>query len=345
MKLLVITQKVDQADSNLGFFHHWLEVWSRSAELIVIANEVGEVNLPARVKVISLGKEKGRGRLWRYWRYQFLFLRFIFQVDGIFFHMCPEYVLAAGLYPKLFQRKTILWYTHQSVNWRLRIAEKLVDRVCTASAESFRLPSKKVLMTGHGVDMEWFHPVLDAWVEGIKLLAVGRIAPVKDLETIILAVDELKKKNLFLVHLDIIGSPYLEKDYDYYVRLKRLVADLHLEKEIQFLGAKSYSELPRVYQSHNIFLHTSQTGSVDKVVLEALACGLAVFTSSNAYDNLSALVSRFTQGDAQDLAKKIAGQFPNGRVPLNETGAHFIQENFSLERLLKKVTTYYASEN
>src|SRR3989338_7612966 len=134
MKLLIITQKVDAHDHNLGFFVRWIETLAEHAGLIVIANEVGGHALEsARVRVLSLGKERGVSRLGRFFCYQKLLCRHLLQVDGVFFHMCPEYVLAAHALPRLFRTRTLLWYVHKEVNWRLRFAAFFVSRVFTAS--------------------------------------------------------------------------------------------------------------------------------------------------------------------------------------------------------------------
>jgi len=56
MKLLIITQKVDINDDNLGFFHRWLEkLASRFEKLSVICLAEGEHHLPSNVAVFSLG--------------------------------------------------------------------------------------------------------------------------------------------------------------------------------------------------------------------------------------------------------------------------------------------------
>lgn len=48
MNLLIITQKIDQNDDVLGFFHRWVEEFSKYCELvIVICLQKGEYDLPA----------------------------------------------------------------------------------------------------------------------------------------------------------------------------------------------------------------------------------------------------------------------------------------------------------
>ena len=64
MKLLILTQKVDKNDTTLGFFHRWIEEFSKNYEkIIVICLYKGEYNLPQNVEVYSLGKERGVSKI------------------------------------------------------------------------------------------------------------------------------------------------------------------------------------------------------------------------------------------------------------------------------------------
>ncbi len=57
MKLLAITQKVDQDDDILGFFHGWIEHISKHTDsLKVLALGKGKYNFDRDVEVASLGK-------------------------------------------------------------------------------------------------------------------------------------------------------------------------------------------------------------------------------------------------------------------------------------------------
>ncbi len=340
MTLLVVTQKVDRLDSNLGFFHTWLEKLAAKTDLIVIANAVGDYQLPVNVRVYSLGKENGIGKLGRFFRYQRLLIRLLPKTGGVFFHMCPEYVLAAGFLPRFFGIKSLLWYTHKRVGWRLKTAEKLVDGIFTASKESCRLDSKKIEVVGHGIDTGLFNK-RPAGVSGLRFLSIGRISPAKDLKTLILAIFELKGKIKERVVFDIIGEPLLPEDQKYFKEIKDLVKERGLEETINFLGAKAYSELPEVYRSHDIFLHASRTGSVDKVVLEALATGLCVFTSSEAYQDFLPAVNVFKPGDYMDLASKVESARLRGKILYNAIGRRLVEERANFNDLIDKIINYF----
>jgi len=103
MKLLICTQVVDKNDPVLGFFVRWIEEFQKHCE----------------VEVISL-KDLGRGgRLLRTWR--LLRRASTGRYDAVFVHMNPEYLVAAGWLWKLRGKKTGLWYTHKSVDLKLRV--------------------------------------------------------------------------------------------------------------------------------------------------------------------------------------------------------------------------------
>ena len=58
MKLLIITQKVDDHDDVLGFFVRWIEEFAKYVEKVtVVCLQKGTYYLPDNVTVLSLGKE------------------------------------------------------------------------------------------------------------------------------------------------------------------------------------------------------------------------------------------------------------------------------------------------
>src|SRR3989338_8371813 len=111
----------------------------------------------------------------------------------------------------------------------------------------------------------------------MKILTVGRISPTKNYEVLINAAKILKQKN-FDFQVTIVGEPALEQDREYENQILQESSDL----PIQFVGKKTQSELPEIYRSHDIFVHMSKTGSLDKVLLEAMSCGIRVFSCNDA---------------------------------------------------------------
>ena len=138
MRILIVTQAVDRDSSTLGFFVEWLREFSKQCERVdVIALSVGAHDLPSNVRVVSMGKERGAGKLTRLLNLWKGLRRSLPEADGVFIHMCPEYLIA-GWPVFLFRRKPILlWYAHRQTNWRVRLGERLADVVGTISQGSF----------------------------------------------------------------------------------------------------------------------------------------------------------------------------------------------------------------
>jgi len=325
LTLLMITRKVDKADASpAGFTYNWVKKISsklkaQSSKLYVICQEKGDITGLEDVRIYSLGKEKGFSKLRQFLNFQILALRLVPQIDGIFCHQNPEYTILIAPYAKLFRKKIITWYTHKQVSWKLHLVNLLADKILTASEESCRLKNrKKIVVTGHGIDVDFFKPNRNVYKEKnnfYKILSVGRISPVKDYETLIKAVRVLvsKKSNnpqkLTLkspVLFQIIGAPALERDKKYLEKLKNLVKRKKLENYIKFLGPVPHNQILPYYQNCDLFINLSQTGSVDKAVLEAMACEKLVITCNEAFVNiLNDKRLLFEPKNPYDLARKI----------------------------------------
>ncbi len=343
IKLLVCTQKVDRNDSDLGFFHVWLEKMASQVDSItVICLEKGEYKLPSNVTVLSLGKEYRISRIAYLFRFYYYLWQYRRDYDAVFVHMNPEYAILGGLPWRLWGKKVLLWYMHKAVNFRLWLAEKFVTKIFTASKESFRLPSKKVEVTGHGIDVDHFASRTEnkpdnAW----KFLWVGRISPVKDLETVILAVAALKKmRPNFSITLDVVGEPITNADREYKRTIEELVNKEAMKGIVRFAGGKKYSEMLGEYGTHHALIHTSRTGSLDKVVLEALAAGILVFTSSEAYAGFGDLVVRFSANNYEDLAQTIEKNMISGILDNTAERRNFVRERHNLNLLVYKIDDY-----
>lgn len=355
MKLLVITQVVDKNDSDLGFFHRWIELLAARAErVLVVCLKEGSHALPANVTVLSLGKEKGASR----WQYVKRFYKIIWsrrkEYNGVFVHMNPEYIILGGLLWRLWGKKILFWYTHKAVNLRLRLAEMLATKIFTPSKESFRLRSKKVEITGHGIDVQEFdrtslrpptsrREAAPGKLPQLRLLSVGRISPVKDLETVIKAVDELRKRGV-MAELDIVGDTKMPQDEEYKKTLADLIVAAGLSNFIRMNGGVAYDKMGDIYRTHDLFVHTSRTGSIDKVVLEALAAGLTVFSSSEAFADLTEIVVPFAPNNFQELAAVIEKNLKSGSVE-QENGRKYVQEGHDLGKLIERIVLFFDRTN
>ena len=290
MTLLIITRKVDKKDSLAGFIYNWVKKIGENVDkLIVICQEEGDSSgLPKNIIINSLGKEKSYPKLKQFLIFQSLLSKNIKQVDGVFAHMMPIYSILAGPYCRLHSKKLIQWYTHRSVDWRLRLANLFVDEFITASRESFRLRTHKhIHIFGHGIDVEQFSPGNQAktfnHTRTFNIITVGRISPTKDYESIIKAIYELVNQQITNIKLIIIGDIGLKKQAGYLANLKQMVIKMQLTDYVEFLGAISNAKILIYLRQADLFTNLSGTGSLDKAVLEAMASGCLVLTSNMAF--------------------------------------------------------------
>ncbi len=285
MRLLILTQVLDKEDEGvLGFFHDWVREFAKRCDsLIVVCLKLGEYDLPDNVKVFSLGKESGES----VFKYVFRFYKYIIQhrkdYDSVFVHMNQVYVLLGGLLWKVWKKKIGLWYAHGHVSLSLRVAEKVCDLIFTPSPKSFRLKSNKLNIVGHGINLSQFDcPLRKTKSYLFKILSVGRISPIKNYEVLIKAIYEIKKNKFLNLSVQIVGEADDSEQKTYLKTLKDMVGNYNLEETVEFVGPVKYNMIAKFYSQADLFVHTSNTGSLDKVVLEAMASGLKVLSCNEA---------------------------------------------------------------
>ena len=343
MNLLVTTQVVNKNDTNLGFFHEWLKrLAAKVDKLYVVCLFKGEYDLPQNVEVISLGKEQGKSSTFIYaLRFYSVLWKLRSKYDGVFIHMNPEYMVLAGWLWRLTGKKVLLWYTHKAVNVKLRIATCFATKIFTASKESFRLPSNKIEVVGHGIDIEHFKPGQLVPLQN-HFFAVGRLSRSKDWGTVAKVLQVLNESNIVSNPLlDIAGAPVTAADFEYIKELHQTFGNLAFKPF-------AYDEMPRQYQLHSLLIHTSHTGSMDKVVLEALATGRIVVTSSEAYrflaeGALKGIVFYFPPGDYQELANTIEKIWKNGilnGIPY-ERAVAYVREHHNLDGVIRRIIAFF----
>lgn len=282
---MICTQTLDVNDPILGFFHRWVEEFAKHFERIdVICLKEGIHSLPAHVHVHSLGKEGGES----YAKYLARFYTYFWQAymdrhaDFVFFHMGAIYnILAApfSLIRRFKKTKFYWWKTHGHINLMGRIALLFVDRVYTAVAESFPVRSRKRHVVGHAIDTDLFNYTINYKIN-YTILFTGRISRTKHVEQVIEIVRRLRDEDV-LVTARIVGQVL---DRAYYDELQKQVQEHDLTESVTFVPGISQSELVTEYQQAAIFINPSETDGLDKVVLEAMACGSVPLTANRSFD-------------------------------------------------------------
>jgi len=310
LKLLFLTQTLDADDAVLGFTSRWVQGLAKHAEEVrVIALEVGRTDgLGENVSWREVGRQGLVGRWLRYRK--LLNEAFSEGYDTALGHIVPRYSsLAAGPARKAGAR-VFLWYTHGAVDARLKKAVGVVERVFTATDESLRMETPKKVITGHGVDLAHFDPREELPELPPRVLAVGRLSPAKDPLTLLAAISILRSRGKEL-HLDLVGAGLLDSDDSLHRQIREQVEVGDLADCVHMPGAVAYPEVAAWYRRATVVVNSSGTGSLDKVVVEAMASERPVLSCNPSAAGVlrelgtegDALV--FEKGSAQDLADKL----------------------------------------
>ncbi len=338
-KILILSQKVDYNDDLLGFFHGWVNEFAQNCEKVtVICLQKGEYNLPENVKVLSLGKEGGRSKIKYVWR----FFKYIFaerkNYDSVWVHMNKEYVLLGGLLWKILGKKVVLWYAHYLINWSFKLATALSDVIVTSTKFACKIKSPKLQVVGQGVDIDLFKN-FNVQKTGNKILFLGRISPVKDLE-ILLDAFKIAQNTKQDLQLSIVGVA-AEGHEEYEEKIKQLAKQI---KGVDFVGKVSHHKTAEIYNSHDLFVNLTCTGSFDKTTLEAMASEILVVVSNKSYYEIfpKQLHEKmiFQEKDPQDLARKILvllGESGETKKQLGLGLRKIILENHSVKSMVQNI--------
>lgn len=305
MKLLVVTQAVDQDDPGLGFFHGWLEEFSKHAEKItVVCLKEGRHALPPNVVVLSLGKELGRSRVTYLARFCSYIWRKRDEYDTVFVHMNQEYVLLAGLLWRMWGKKILLWRNHKKGSLPTDLAVALSRQVFYTSPDSYTAQFKKALKMPAGIDTDTFTPHPDVQKVPHSLLFLGRISPVKRVELFIKALHELKNTGETFTAL-IVGDPVNPEDFEYERNIRSLVNSLQLSRLVTFKKSVKNTDTVALYNGCAVYVNLTPSGSMDKTILEAMASGIVPVVSNTAFRGTLPAELIIPEPDARAIASAL----------------------------------------
>jgi D-inositol-3-phosphate glycosyltransferase len=173
---------------------------------------------------------------------------------------------------------------------------KVADRIVAATvAESVQLQwlyqsdPKKAIIIPPGVDTSRFYPIrkdeakeyIGLSVHQPTLLFVGRIEPLKGIDTLIEAIAIMRAAGTEVCLMIIGGDPDVDNN-----NLNSEVSRLRMMSEragvadlITFLGKRSQDSLPYYYSAADAVVVPSHYESFGMVALEAMACGVPVVAS------------------------------------------------------------------
>jgi len=245
---------------------------------------------------------------------------------------------------------------------RIKVEEETIksaDRIIAATMEekkelvvSYKAASRRVEIIPPGVNLLLFYPrgrqlareKLGVKFNGKIILFVGRLDPVKRIETLLEAVALLPKGDFCLF---IIGGKVSKKDSQMSI-FRKLTANLGIGSRVRFLGSQSQKRVALYYCASDIFVLPSAYESFGLSALEAMASGVAVVASR--VGGLPFLVDDgrtgflFPSGNQQALRKKLEALLRNEKLR-EKVGRNAAIEavSYSWQAVARKILVIYQS--
>lgn len=240
----------------------------------------------------------------------------------------------------------------------LRIADRVVAATPAEMAQIqwlYQVKIDNVVIIPPGVDTSHFYPISpDEAKEFIgappcaqMLLFVGRIEPLKGIDTLIRAIAIMRQQGLFVCLSVIGGDPNgVENQNTEIGRLQEMSKQAGLDDLVTFLGKQSQDTLPYYYSASDAVVVPSHYESFGMVALEAMACGVPVVASQ--VGGLAYLVQDGVTGftvpvdDPQALADRLSliFQYPDLRARLGRQAAEVAVE-YAWEKIAERMIQLY----
>lgn len=284
MNLLMFNLAVDEKHVTLAFGLRWIEALAECFDHIdIVTMTAGHYRLPDNVAVWSLGRERGYPKWLRVLRFYWLIWHILRQrrIHVAFTHMVPLFAILFWPVGRFTGQRNVLWYAHGSTPITLKIAHRLVDHVVSSTPEGFRLLSDKVSFIGQGIDVTRYRLAPRTPAPTFRILTVGRLAPSKGLDLLIDALSVWRPAINW--HLILVGDGTSAQEMDYAAALRQRAMDVLGAPRVTFTGRLDADAIATLMSQADVFVNMSQTGSLDKAIIEAMASGCPVVSSNDAF--------------------------------------------------------------
>jgi glycosyltransferase involved in cell wall biosynthesis len=176
-------------------------------------------------------------------------------------------------FPKHFFLKRLVVFTLKRAAGIVTVSQSLKESI----SKMADFPGK-ISVIRNGVNHKEFFPIdtiaarerLGLPANRKIILFIGSLIPVKGVDVLLHAFVYLNEKN---IHLLLVGKGPAEPE------LRVLTKKLHIESQVDFIGAKNHDEIPLWLNACDIFCLPSRHEGFPTVIVEAFACGRPVIAT------------------------------------------------------------------
>ena len=175
-----------------------------------------------------------------------------------------------------------------------------------------------------------------------SLLTVAHLSERKGIQHVLNAVALLKGRGFTDLSYVIVGEG------DFRARLEDLTAELGLQAQVSFIGAKPPAELNKFYDDCSIFVLPARNEAFGLVYIEAMARGkycVGCIGEGGPVDlrELGCTMSLVTYGDTNRLSLELEDLLndPHGTRKRGQSNQQLVQEHFTWERCGKNLALLY----
>lgn len=201
-------------------------------------------------------------------------------------HFLTVHDLSFEIFPDCFSTKMRLWHNFLSPQKQCQ----LVDQIFVPSKntkrdihEMYEIAEEKMTVLYPGISDRYREEVTDGQKQEVRkkynlpqnyILFLGTIEPRKNIEGILQAFELFQKKHGSTYHLVIAGAGGWKN--------KKIMQAIEKNKNVQYIGYVEPLDKPALYTLANVFVYPSLYEGFGFPVLEAMACGTPVITSSRS---------------------------------------------------------------
>jgi glycosyltransferase involved in cell wall biosynthesis len=246
-----------------------------------------------------------------------------------------------------FKTKVFLWIERLLARWTTKVIA-ISARQEQELIELKVAPAAKFTVIPLGFELEKFKNLQRTGylrrqfgiADDVKLIGIiGRLVPIKNHALLIPILQEILKRYTYPVKIMIIGRGELESAF------KDLIHQAQLDQYFIFAGWQQ--DLPKVYPDLDVVVLTSLNEGTPVALIEALACGVPVVSTN--VGGVGDIIRDGERGFLEDKAdvKKFAEDIfrllkdAPLRHKFSEQGKTFIQNTFSVERLVADIRGLY----